>query len=55
MNADKEKELVALFNSYDCNGDGVISAEELMSAFEKLGQSISDEEIANMVNTNNSF
>jgi Ca2+-binding EF-hand superfamily protein len=52
MNADKERELTALFNSYDSNGDGVISADELRQAFEKLGQSISEEEIGNMVYTN---
>ena len=49
MNQEKEGELIALFNSYDQNGDGVISADELKSAFSKLGQSITDEEIVNMV------
>lgn len=50
MNSEKEAELKALFASYDQNGDGHISAEELKSAFQKLGASISDDEINNMVN-----
>ena len=51
MNSEKEAELKALFASYDQNGDGNISAEELKSAFQKLGASISDDEINNMVNS----
>lgn len=49
MSPEKENDLRALFNSYDENGDGVISADELKHAFGKLGQTISDEEISNMV------
>ena len=49
MSPEKENDLRALFNSYDENGDGVISADELKHAFGKLGQTISDEEIQNMV------
>ncbi len=46
---EKEAELKALFASYDINNDGSISSEELRSAFSKLGATISDDEITNMV------
>lgn len=46
---EKEAELKALFASYDINSDGHISCEELKSAFAKLGATISEDEIANMV------
>ena len=49
FSAEKEAELKALFVSYDINGDGSISTEELKSAFSKLGATISEDEIANMV------
>ena len=49
MTAAKEAELKSIFNSYDNNGDNAISAGELKSAFSRLGQEISDEEIEEMV------
>jgi len=52
MSAEKEAELKALFNSYDDNGDNCISPGELKSAFKKLGQEITDDEIDEMVRSN---
>ena len=49
MTPEKEAELRNLFDSYDDNGDDHISAQELMNAFKRLGQEITEQEIDEMV------
>eukprot|EP01094_Clydonella_sp_ATCC50884_P004544 TRINITY_DN13574_c0_g1_i1.p1 TRINITY_DN13574_c0_g1~~TRINITY_DN13574_c0_g1_i1.p1 ORF type:complete len:525 (+),score=105.27 TRINITY_DN13574_c0_g1_i1:143-1576(+) len=48
MEDDEAKQLRAIFDSIDVNGDGDLSAEELRMAFEKFGIEMSDSEFKHL-------
>ena len=45
-----EAELKEAFNVFDADGNGFISAQELMSVLNNIGESVTDEEIDLMIN-----
>lgn len=49
MQSDKLKELKASFDEYDINGDGNVTAKELVTIFKKLGVPMDKEEINQMI------
>jgi len=48
-NEEKEAELLESFKVFDKNGDGFISADELRSMMSSLGESLTDEEVNEMI------
>ena len=49
MDSDKVKELKASFDEYDINGDGNVTAKELVAIFKKLGVPMDKAEIVEMI------
>ncbi|KAL8142077.1 hypothetical protein V2J09_015109 [Rumex salicifolius] len=49
FSAPNHRQLSLVFNKFDANGDGKISASELSSILSNLGQNVSDEEIVAMI------
>ena len=45
---DKEKEMQDAFAAFDRNGDGTLSLDELRVAMAKIGERLTEEELAEM-------
>ncbi|KAI9479512.1 hypothetical protein BDB00DRAFT_182984 [Zychaea mexicana] len=45
----KEQEMVEAFHAFDCNGDGVITHEELRLTLQQLGEHVSEQEAKDII------